>query len=64
MNMRVKAKMTQTDLANACGCSRITISSVETGKTKASFSLLERIAEALKCTVADLVTGAKLWKGE
>jgi putative transcriptional regulator len=46
--------LTQQSLADAVGCSRQTIHSIESGKFIPSVELSLKIAEVLKCKVEDL----------
>ncbi len=60
LGMRVKvlrrAKgLTQQGLADAVNVSRVYIQSIESNRRRPSMDLLERLAEALDVTVADLV---------
>lgn len=51
---RTAADMTMNQLAQQVGCSRSLISEIEGGTRNARPELLQRIADALDCPVADL----------
>ena len=53
--MRSRRRMTQKELADACGLDRTYISLVENGRQNLSFGALSRIAGALDASVADMV---------
>ncbi len=55
--MRSRRRMTQRELAEACGLDRTYISLVENGRQNLSFGALSRIADALGASVADMVGG-------
>jgi transcriptional regulator with XRE-family HTH domain len=50
---RVMKKMSQDDLAKKAGVDRSYISQIESGKKTPSLSVLERIADALECSLKD-----------
>ena len=52
---RVDLKMSQVDLAEALGISQGYLSSLERGVRSLDVKLLERIAQALKCSMAELL---------
>jgi len=52
---RVRAKLTQTDLAERVGILQSSVSKYESGRQVPRWPLMERIAEALGCEPADLV---------
>lgn len=52
---RQRRNITQVDLANRVGVQWNTISRLEFGNRRPSFDLLEAIANALECRVADLL---------
>jgi len=57
MNMkfyREKTGISQTKLSILCDCGTGTIGGIESGKTKPSFDMMIKIAEALKVNPADL----------
>ena len=47
---RIDARMTQEQLAGACGCHRGTITNIETGWQSVSIGLLVKIAKVLNTT--------------
>ena len=53
--VRLAAHLTQQQLADKCGISRVTLTRIETGARKPSFNTLCAIATALGCTVDDLL---------
>lgn len=55
--MREKNKITQVQLAEKLGVSDKTVSKWETGKGYPDITLLEPIADALRVSVAELITG-------
>ena len=52
---REKRGLTQVELAERAGVSRVTISYLETGQRQPSMDLLHRLAKALKVKVGDLL---------
>lgn len=50
---RLKAKLTQTELAEAAGISQAYIAKIESGKADPKFSTLEKISEALQRALAE-----------
>ena len=55
--LREKNKITQVQLAEKLGVSDKTVSKWETGKGYPDITLLEPIADALRVSVAELITG-------
>ena len=55
--LREKNKITQGQLAEKLGVSDKTVSKWETGKGYPDITLLEPIADALRVSVAELITG-------
>lgn len=55
--LRKKNKITQVQLAEKLGVSDKTVSKWETGKGYPDITLLEPIADALRVSVAELITG-------
>ncbi len=55
--LREKNKITQVQLAEKIGVSDKTVSKWETGKGYPDITLLEPIADALRVSVAELITG-------
>ena len=55
--LREKNKITQVQLAEKLGVSDKTVSKWETGKGSPDITLLEPIADALRVSVAELITG-------
>lgn len=55
--LREKNKITQVQLAEKLGVSDKTVSKWETGKGYPNITLLEPIADALRVSVAELITG-------
>lgn len=53
--LRKAAKMTQTDLGKILGVSFQTVSMWEKGKTRPRAALLPKVADALGCTVDELL---------
>ncbi len=53
--MRNKRELTQRQLAKICGIDQLTLSTYETGKTHPRLDALCQIAQALNCTLDDLV---------
>ena len=54
-NVRIKAGISQVELAARAGTSQAYISEIESGKTKPSLGMLEAIAEALGCKLTILL---------
>jgi transcriptional regulator with XRE-family HTH domain len=54
-NIRIKAKITQQDLADKVGTTREYISSIENNHRMPSIEMLGKIADALNTTVKDLI---------
>ena len=52
--LRMRAKLTQAELARELGASRVSVSNWETGASWPSAQLLPKIAEVLGCSVEDL----------
>jgi len=52
---RIERRMSQADLAAAAGVARPVLSKIETGNGDFQISALAKIAEALECSVADLL---------
>jgi transcriptional regulator with XRE-family HTH domain len=55
---RKELGLTQREVAKACGIERASIAALEAGTRNATLITLARIAEALGCTVADLMRDA------
>lgn len=55
--LREKNKITQVQLAEKLGVSDKTVSKWETGKGYPDITLLEPIADALRVSIAELITG-------
>ena len=55
--MRVRAKMTQAELAFAVSVAQPSISDYETGNKNPSLKTLCKLARALGCTVDELIGG-------
>jgi transcriptional regulator with XRE-family HTH domain len=53
--LRHKKGFTQIELAEKAKIAQAYLSEIETGKTKPSLVVLERIAESLGCKIADLL---------
>lgn len=51
---REKLEISQAELSIICDCGTGTIGGIESGKSKPSFDMMIKIAEALKVTPADL----------
>ena len=47
--------LTQQQLADAVGCSKMQVSGIERGKREFSYSMMQRFAAALEVSVADLL---------
>jgi transcriptional regulator with XRE-family HTH domain len=54
---RLARAMTQQELADAAGISRLTLSNIERGKTQPRMPTLWKIAEVLQRAVRDLLNG-------
>ncbi len=52
---RERKKLTQVALAKRIGVHRVTVTRLESGSRKPSMDMLQRLAKALKVTVAELV---------
>lgn len=52
---RIAANMSQKELAQASGVSRVAITRYETGERKPNIEVAARIAKALACKVDDLI---------
>lgn len=52
--LRENRSLTQSQLAAQCGVSQQSISKIETGNGEPSYSLADKIARALGCTIDDL----------
>ncbi|WP_122790010.1 helix-turn-helix transcriptional regulator [Intestinibacillus sp. Marseille-P6563] len=57
--LREKRKLTQAQLAAACGVSQQGISKIETGNSDPSCSLAFKIAKTLGCTIDELFDDGK-----
>lgn len=55
---RLKADLSQTDLARAAGINRTYLSQLENDRSSPTFALLEKIASALNVTTAELTAEA------
>lgn len=55
---RTDAGLDQTALASKAACAQSTISQLETGKRGGTVELLKSIADALGCTIDDLISDA------
>jgi len=55
---RKAARLTQADLATACGLERTSVTNIEGGKQALTVPLLLRVAEALKVMPSDLLDGS------
>jgi transcriptional regulator with XRE-family HTH domain len=53
--LRTKAKLTQEQLAERCGCAMNTIWRIEAGQLRPRDGLLGRLAEALETTMGKLI---------
>lgn len=62
--LREKNKITQVQLAEKLGVSDKTVSKWETGKGYPDITLLEPIADALRVSVAELITGNPVRMGK
>lgn len=52
--LRLKAGLTQEELASKCEIQRSTIAMIETGGNKPSFELALKLSKVLNCTVEEL----------
>jgi transcriptional regulator with XRE-family HTH domain len=52
---RKSKNLTQLELAEKVGCSKIMISSIEQGVRTGTIELLKKIAEVLDCKIDDLI---------
>lgn len=57
--MRKQRRMTQTELAIAVGVTQPSISDYESGKKRPTIDTAKKLADALGCTVDDLLKDAK-----
>ena len=57
--MRKQKRMTQTELAIAVGITQPSISDFESGKKRPTIDTAKKLADALGCTVDDLLKDAK-----
>lgn len=57
--MRKQKRMTQTELAIAVGVTQPSISDYESGKKRPTIDTAKKLADALGCTVDDLLKDAK-----
>jgi len=55
LSMRKSLNLTQQDLASKVGLSRAQIANVESGRSDMPISTLKRYADALGCTMKDLL---------
>lgn len=53
--IRNQNNLTQFELAEKVGCSKIMIASIEQGKRTGTLELLKKIAEVLECKIDDLI---------
>ncbi|BCV20347.1 helix-turn-helix domain-containing protein [Moorella sp. Hama-1] len=53
--MRLKAKLSQQELAKRAGIGQSTIHYIETGRKSPTYKVLEKLATALDVSVADLL---------
>jgi transcriptional regulator with XRE-family HTH domain len=53
--VRMKARMTQQELADTVGTTREYISNIENGHKVPSFDMLDKLAKALNLSVKDLI---------
>jgi len=51
--------ITRASLAAACGVSAPAISQIESGKREPSVSLLQKMAQTLRCSMDDLIAGSE-----
>ena len=57
--MRKRKRMTQTELAIAVGVTQPSISDYDSGKKRPTIDTAKKLADALGCTVDDLLKDAK-----
>lgn len=57
--LRENRSLTQSQLAAQCGVSQQSISKIETGNGEPSYSLADKIARALGCTIDELYADEK-----
>lgn len=57
---RKTARLTQAELASACGVERTSVTNIESGKQFVSVSLLRKLADVLKVTPSDLLDGPRV----
>lgn len=57
---RKAARLTQADLATACGLERTSVTNIEAGKQQVHAALLIRMAEVLKVMPSDLMDGPRV----
>jgi transcriptional regulator with XRE-family HTH domain len=57
---RKAARLTQAELATACGLERTSVTNIEAGKQQVHTALLIRMAEVLKVMPSDLLDGARV----
>lgn len=55
--LRIKAGLTQNALAKLSGVSQSHISEMESGVKRVSLSITQRLADALNCSIEDLIRG-------
>ncbi|MGN0960620.1 MAG: helix-turn-helix domain-containing protein [Christensenellales bacterium] len=58
-NLRIKKKMTQTQLADLIGVTSNAVSQYESGKRIPKIHILKKIANVLGCTIDDLLKETK-----
>lgn len=59
---RILAGISQQSLADTAGIGSKALSAYETGRVAVPLRKLERIAAALKCSVAEVVAEAEAWR--
>lgn len=57
--MRIKKKMTLEELSRASGVSRVSINRYELGERSPNVYIAKKLADALDCTIEDLIDGSK-----